>query len=230
MTTTLKKQPKFTETEFWPVKNLIPYELNSKKHPPEQIAALARVIEAGGFDQPIIVDRYGVIIKGHGRRLAVMQLGWDTVEVKVLKHMTAEQAKAHRLTDNKVAQTDTDIELFRADLATLDDMSLLEGVFSDKELEYFAADLGEINDSAFVSDMAAVVGDQKKDVEKRLENVKGGRVPLNKAFGFKDLPVASQIVISNLMAKAEATTGLEGADAFVQWAETQLQASIFQGS
>jgi hypothetical protein len=219
-----KKKPIFTETEFWPVGNLIPYELNSKKHPPEQVEALARLIEKNGFDQPIVVDKNGVIIKGHGRRLAVMKLGFDVVEVKVLKHMTAQQAKASRLADNRVARTDTDIELFKADLATLDDLDLLEGAFDEKELDFLQADLGSINTDAFVTDMAAVVAGQQADVEARTNAAKGARVQLVKAFGFKDISATTQVAISAVMARAEATTGLEGAAAFEAWIEAQVAA------
>jgi hypothetical protein len=48
--------------------SLTPYSNNAKTHPSEQIDKIAASIAAFGFDQPIVVDGDGVIIKGHSRR------------------------------------------------------------------------------------------------------------------------------------------------------------------
>ena len=47
---------------------LTPYARNPKTHPDDQIAKIAASIASFGFDQPIVIDAEGVIIKGHGRR------------------------------------------------------------------------------------------------------------------------------------------------------------------
>lgn len=211
---------------MWPVGHVIPYETNVKKHPAEQVAKIAESITRFGWDQPIVVDKHGVIIKGHGRRLAAISLGKAEVPVLVRADLTPEQVKAARLADNRAALSDIDPEMLRAELVSLGEAltAQLDGIFETKELDYLVADLGAINTDAFVEDMGKVVDDQKKDVDKRLDNVKGGRVPVVKALGFKDLPAAGQIVVSSLMARAEATTGLTGGEAFLAWAETQLAA------
>jgi ParB-like chromosome segregation protein Spo0J len=51
-------------------RSLTPYSNNAKTHPTEQVDKIAASIAAFGFDQPIVVDGEGVIIKGHGRREA----------------------------------------------------------------------------------------------------------------------------------------------------------------
>lgn len=220
---------KMFEVTPWPVGNVIPYELNAKKHGPEQVKALAKLIRNNGWTTCIVVDKYGVIIQGHGRRLAAIELGDENpwpgpgmVPVLQLSHLTPDQVKAQRLGDNEVALSDIDPEKLMASLKDMDDTSLLEGIFDDKTLNYLDADLATVNSAAFVNDMAAVVKGQQDDVEKRLANVKGSRVPLVKAFGFKDIDATGQIVIASLMARAEAYTGLEGDAAFLKWAESQL--------
>ncbi len=207
---------------LWPIDNLIPFEANSKKHPPEQVAQIAQSIARFGFDQPIVVDKHGVIIKGHGRRLGAKHLNLKQVPVLVRDDLTPEQVKAARLADNRVAISDIDPELLRVELGDVD-AALLEGIFDAKELDFMGADLGAMNAEAFVSDMGAVVDAQKKDIEERMEGAKGGRVPVAKALGFKDISASSQIIVSKLMARAESFTGLQGAEAFVKWADTQLQ-------
>ena len=64
-------QPKL-KVEMWSVDRLIPYDKNAKIHTEAQIESLAKVIKTQGWDVPIVVDKDGVIIKGHGRRLTLM--------------------------------------------------------------------------------------------------------------------------------------------------------------
>ena len=44
-----------------------PYEKNAKKHPKKHIEQVANSIKEFGMNQPIVVDKQGVIIVGHGR-------------------------------------------------------------------------------------------------------------------------------------------------------------------
>lgn len=205
-----KKDTQEVIITHWPIEDITPYEMNVKKHDIAQVSGIANAIRRFGFDQPIVVDRNGVIIKGHGRRLAAIELGMKTVPVWHRKDLTVEEARASRLADNRVAQSDIDTEMLRTELSTMEiDMT---GIFDEKELEYVKADLGEINTGAFVEDMDAVLEDQRKENEEREEKLIGAevRVPLAKAFGFKDVSVAGHFSITRFMSKAEGKTGLTG--------------------
>lgn len=212
-----KKDTQEVVITHWPIEDITPYEMNVKKHDIAQVSGIANAIRRFGFDQPIVVDRNGVIIKGHGRRLAAIELGMKTVPVWHRKDLTAEEARASRLADNRVAQSDIDTEMLRMELSTMElDMT---GIFNEKELEYVKADLGEVNAGAFVEDMDSVLEDQRKENEAREEKLTGAeaRVPLVKAFGFKDLAASGQLSISKFMSKAEAKTGLRGDEALVSF-------------
>lgn len=52
-----------------PIDDLKPFPNNPKRHPPEQVAAIAENILRFGFDQPILIDENDTILKGHGRQL-----------------------------------------------------------------------------------------------------------------------------------------------------------------
>lgn len=99
-----------------------PYEKNAKKHPEKQIRQVAASIQEFGMNQPIVVDKDGVIIVGHGRFEACKSLGWSMEEI--LKHvkvvdLTEEQAKAYRLADNKLNESDWDMKLVIDELKEL---------------------------------------------------------------------------------------------------------------
>lgn len=107
------------EVKWVAIDKVIPYVNNTKKHPPEQIADLVAQINAFGFDQPIVVDKEMVIIKGHGRRQACEKLGLTKVPVVIAEHLTEEQTKAARIADNKVAESEWDMDLLKFELGSL---------------------------------------------------------------------------------------------------------------
>ena len=63
------------------IDKLIPYEKNAKIHTPEQIEQIKNSIKEFGNNDPIAVDSNNVIIEGHGRVLALKELGYNTDEI-----------------------------------------------------------------------------------------------------------------------------------------------------
>lgn len=101
--------------EHWPVAKLKPYKRNAKQHPPDQIAMIARLIEEHGFDVPIVCNKKGVIVKGHGRWMAAKQLGLETVPV-IAKDFTPAQEAAARIADNRVGEFGWDFDALVGDV------------------------------------------------------------------------------------------------------------------
>jgi DNA modification methylase len=77
---------------------------NPRKHSRIQVRAIARSIEAFGFNAPILVDKRNQIVAGHGRYEAAQLLGLDRIPVISLDHLTEAQARAYLLADNKLAE------------------------------------------------------------------------------------------------------------------------------
>ncbi len=113
-----------------------PYPKNAKKHPINQLRAVAKSIQEFGWQQPIVVDKNGVIIVGHGRWEAYKKFKDEfklkKPEIKIA-HLTKEQAKAYRLADNKLNESDWDMDLVIEELKELDD-DLVELTGFDKDL------------------------------------------------------------------------------------------------
>lgn len=101
------------DVQFMSPSALKPYFRNSKKHNRTQVLQLAKAIRTMGFDQPIVVDGSLVIIKGHGRQLAAMELKLDLVPVVVRTDLSPVQVKAARIADNRsqnMSETDQKLE------------------------------------------------------------------------------------------------------------------------
>lgn len=117
------------------VKDIKPYFKNAKEHPEKQVKKIANSIREFGFNQPIVVDKDGIIIVGHGRYIAAQLIGMDMVPVLEVD-LDEERAKAYRLADNKLNESDWDMELVVAELKSLSaDMVDLTGFDSNLVLE-----------------------------------------------------------------------------------------------
>lgn len=126
-----------------------PYENNAKEHPKEQIEQIKKSIIDYGNNDPIAVDENNIIIEGHGRYIAMQELGFDTVEIIRLEHLTEEQKKAYRLIHNKLTMnSDFNIELLESELADLQIQDMQE--FGFDFLPNFTED---INDTEIVEDV-----------------------------------------------------------------------------
>ena len=107
-----------------------PYEHNPRDNS-EAIPKVAESIRQFGFLNPIIVDGDGIILAGHTRYAAAKSLGMTEVPVVYATTLTAEQARAFRLADNKTAEFSKWDNVFLADeleaLAGLEvDMSVFD--------------------------------------------------------------------------------------------------------
>jgi DNA modification methylase len=89
--------------EMWPVERVKPYESNPRIND-DAVDAVAASIREFGFRQPIVVDAEGVIVVGHTRWKAAKNLGLTEVPVHVATDLTAEQIRAYRIADNRLAE------------------------------------------------------------------------------------------------------------------------------
>ncbi len=100
---------------------LIPYARNSRTHSEAQVAQIAASIKEFGFTSPILVDKDGGIIAGHGRLLAARKLGIKQVPCIRMGHLTPTQARALVIADNKLAlNAGWDNEMLRVEFAELE--------------------------------------------------------------------------------------------------------------
>jgi hypothetical protein len=210
--------------QLWPVERLVPYENNAKIHDDKQVDRIVKSIRDNGWDQPIVVDRNGVIIKGHGRRLAALKLGLPEVPVIVRDDLNDEQVKAARLADNRVAMGDYSTELLQKELATIN-IEMMEGIFDKKELDFLSSDLGELNLDAFVSDLDQEVSKQAVETVAKVAETDEKPVKIEKALGFKTIPVRAERTIARMLALLQERYGKGPEEAFCQFMEEQLSAT-----
>ena len=108
-----------------PPGNLKPYDRNARTHSAKQIAQIAASIKAFGFNNPVLIDKDGGIIAGHGRVEAGKQLGLKTVPCVHLDHLDDAQKRAYILADNKLAEkAGWDPEILKIELQHLTSLDL----------------------------------------------------------------------------------------------------------
>lgn len=125
------------EIKWESLDKLIPYAKNARTHSDEQVAQIAGSIKEFGFNNPVLVDKEGSIIAGHGRVMAARKLGMDKVPVVELQHLTEAQRKAYVLADNRIAlNSGWDTSMLLLELQDLkDDIDLSLLGFDPDELD-----------------------------------------------------------------------------------------------
>ena len=119
------------------VKDITPYEHNAKKHDKVQVDNVAESIRQFGFAQPLVVDKNGVLIIGHGRLLAAKKLKMKEVPVVCMDELSEDQVAKLRLLDNKLNESEWDFDLLADELDDLDfgDFDIDWGLTEDSESE-----------------------------------------------------------------------------------------------
>jgi len=83
--------------------SLKPDPENERKHSKKQIRQIARSLNEFSFVIPVAVDAQKNIVCGHARVKAAKLLGLSEVPTIRLEHLSPEQIRAFRITDNKLA-------------------------------------------------------------------------------------------------------------------------------
>ena len=125
-----------------------PYKKNAKKHDETQIKNVMQSIKEFGVVQPIVVDRNNTIIIGHCRYEAMKRLGYDELQedwVKVVD-LSEEEAEKLRLLDNKLNESEWDLELLKDLVPSIDfsDFEVDWNFEEEKEKESKDKDKGEV--------------------------------------------------------------------------------------
>lgn len=112
-----------------------PYENNPRVND-GAVGAVAESIREFGFQQPIVVDREGVIIAGHTSYKAAQKLGMTEVPVVVADNLTDEQVRAYRLADNKTGElAEWDFSALEEELAGIGELDMSLFGFETKEMK-----------------------------------------------------------------------------------------------
>ncbi|TZG26542.1 site-specific DNA-methyltransferase [Sphingomonas montanisoli] len=108
-----------------PIGRLRQYDRNARTHSSKQVAKIAASIETFGWTNPIIAERDGTIIAGHGRWMAAKSLKLATVPVVWMDHLTPEKIKVYRIADNRLAElAGWDDEMLKIEFGELLDLDL----------------------------------------------------------------------------------------------------------
>lgn len=216
----------------WPIDKPVDYSKNNKIHTPESLARLSASMDKLGQIEPILVDRDGVIISGHGRRAAARSLGWKMVQVRVLE-VDERRAKEIRLATNLTVNQKYDTAAITEEIRGLvDEGASFEDVGDSVGLDAKLRDLiapdltGALNMtldaiSKDIGDDVIVFQDQN---DKRMREVDETPSPVTDALGFKKAKPAQLRVIRAFMAQVKEEVNIEDpAEALVAWIEEMSQ-------
>ena len=134
---------------------LKPYENNPRIND-EAVTMVAKSIKEFGFKNPVIVDNEKVIIAGHTRLKASLELGLEEIPVIIADDLTEDQANALRLIDNRSSEVaEWDFEKLKNELDNI-----------EMNMDDFDFNFDELN----IEDMKPIEEDNF-DLEEALEEI-----------------------------------------------------------
>ena len=102
------------------IEDIKPYVKNAKKHDERQIKNVMESIKQFGFAQPLVIDKDNVLIIGHCRLIAAKRLKHTTVPVLRMDELSQDQVDKLRLLDNKLNESEWDMDLLAEEIPDLD--------------------------------------------------------------------------------------------------------------
>lgn len=125
------------EIEYIKIEKLKPYEKNARKHQKEDVGTIKASIKEFGMCDPIgIWGEKNIIVEGHGRLMALKELGYEEVPCIRLDFLSDEQRRAYALAHNKTAEmSDWDFDLLDSELDNILDIDMTEFGFDIDEEE-----------------------------------------------------------------------------------------------
>lgn len=148
------------------IQDLKPYDKNPRNND-DAVQYVANSIKQFGWKVPVVIDKDGVIVAGHTRYKAALELNIHEIPCIVADDLTPEQIKAFRLADNKVG------EIAGWDFTMLD--SELDGLKNcDIDMKDFGFDLNI--DSSTDSDNQVEEDDFSEDTKINEHKVEKGQI------------------------------------------------------
>lgn len=161
--------------EYHNPNELKPYENNARDHKEEDIGAIRESIRQFGFNDPIgIWSDENLIVEGHGRQLAAIAEGLDSVPCIRLDHLTDEQRRAYALAHNKTAELSAwDFNTLDLELAGIEEIDMSAFGFEDGISDEFGTDfqLDDGEKSSIVTWSFTLHEEQRDLIKMALESI-----------------------------------------------------------
>lgn len=102
------RRGKLLEVVYLSPEELTPYEGNARKHDIKDVEQIKESIRLDGFNDPIgIWGDNNIIVEGHGRQIAALEMGLDKVPCIRLDHLTDAQRRDYAIRHNRTAELST---------------------------------------------------------------------------------------------------------------------------
>ncbi len=121
------KHPQISRLQviYRPIDSLKLNPRNPRIHNRHQRRQIARSIKTFGFVVPVLIDREGNVICGHGRILAAGDEGLKEVPTIMIEHLSQAQLQAFTIADSRLTENSTwDEHLLAASLKELSELDL----------------------------------------------------------------------------------------------------------
>lgn len=118
------------QVEYVDISTIKPYKGNAKEHPKEQIEQIKKSMQEFGNIGPIGIW-HNEIVEGHGRYMALKELGEKTIPIIRLDDLTDEQRRAYTLVHNQLTMNSGfNLDTLKVELDNIGEIDMSEFGFN----------------------------------------------------------------------------------------------------
>lgn len=128
------------------IESLIPYQRNNKIHDETQINRIANSLKEFGFLQPLVIDKNNVLVVWHWRLEWAKKLWLRTAPCVRAENLTEAQIKKYRILDNKLNESEYNIENLKTEFDSLDDFKFWDIELSISDFPELEAKIDSLDD------------------------------------------------------------------------------------
>lgn len=156
------------------VDDLKPYE-NNPRFNDDAVEYVAKSIKDFGFKVPLVIDKNNVIVAGHTRYKASIELGLKEVPCIVADDLNEKQIKLFRLADNKVSENSLwDYELLDEEIEKIINIDLEKyGFLVDSDaVDFVDRMMGQgVGGSSYETELDNITISFEKEYEEEIKEV-----------------------------------------------------------
>jgi len=102
-----------------PLAEITPYANNPRENTAEAVEYVVNSIRRFGIQQPIVLDKDGVIIVGHTRYLAAKEIGLSEFPCVTAENLSEQECREYRIADNSTNQQQWALDKLTAELEAM---------------------------------------------------------------------------------------------------------------
>lgn len=171
-----------------PIAKVKPYWRNARNNT-DTIKLIKESVSKYGFNGSILVDKKYVIITGHARYSALVQLGYEEVPCEI-SDLNEKDTKAYRIIDNKIAEkTNWQTDELMMEIREIGEVEEMQQYFDVDLASWLDVSVGVTVNDVTDNDVAKTIDRNENQFTERVESMQDSMVKITCPECLEDIEI-----------------------------------------